>query len=85
LSESQEYADRRRPAIAELAIRAIGLDYSLNDRVTSWRRDGTHKRMVNHWLGLTAANDRLPEHLMQPLAAGESQGYVPPMADMLAV
>jgi aldehyde:ferredoxin oxidoreductase len=29
-------------------------------------------------------NDRLPEHLMQPLAAGGSQGYVPPMAEMLA-
>ncbi|MCJ7676339.1 MAG: aldehyde ferredoxin oxidoreductase C-terminal domain-containing protein [Anaerolineales bacterium] len=36
------------------------------------------KRLYNHRMGLTAANDRLPGHLLEPLQEGGSVGYVPP-------
>jgi len=78
------FANVPPPATAELINRATGFDYSLEELVTTGRRGWTLKRMVNHRLGLTAANDRLPGILMEPLPAGGSQGYVPPLREMLA-
>ncbi len=78
------FANVPPPATAELINRATGFDYSLNELVTTGRRGWTLKRMVNHRLGLTAADDRLPGILMEPLPAGGSQGYVPPLREMLA-
>lgn len=78
------FANVPPPATAELINRATGFDYSLDELVRIGRRGWTIKRMVNHRLGLTAENDRLPAHLMEPLTAGGSQGYVPPLAEMLA-
>jgi len=40
--------------------------------------------LYNHCMGLTAANDRLPGHLLEPLQEGGSVGYVPPFEEMKA-
>jgi aldehyde:ferredoxin oxidoreductase len=42
------------------------------------------KRLFNQRMGLTAANDRLPGHLLEPLREGGSAGYVPPFEEMKA-
>jgi hypothetical protein len=41
------------------------------------------KRLYNHRMGLTAANDGLPGHLLEPLPEGGSAGYVPPSQEMI--
>jgi aldehyde:ferredoxin oxidoreductase len=41
------------------------------------------KRLFNHKMGLTGANDRLPGHLLKPLPEGGSAGYVPLFEEML--
>ena len=41
------------------------------------------KRVINHSLGLTGENDRLPLPLLKPLPDGGSQGYVIPFDEML--
>jgi len=42
------------------------------------------KRLFNHHMGLMAANDRLPGHLLEPLPEGGSAGYVSPFEEMKA-
>jgi aldehyde:ferredoxin oxidoreductase len=42
------------------------------------------KRMLNFKLGLTKANDRLPDLLLKPLATGGTKGHVPDMPVLLA-
>jgi aldehyde:ferredoxin oxidoreductase len=41
------------------------------------------KRIINHSLGLSRENDRLPQPFLKPLPDGGSQGYVPPFDEML--
>jgi aldehyde:ferredoxin oxidoreductase len=68
----------------ELANRATGFDYTLEDLMQVGRRGWTMKRIFNHRLGLTAENDRLPGIALQPLPDGGSAGYVPPFEEMKA-
>ncbi len=42
------------------------------------------KRAVNNKLGLTAANDKLPKALLEPLPIGGTEGYVPDIQGMLS-
>ena len=41
------------------------------------------KRAVNNKLGLTAANDKLPKALLEPLSTGGTEGFVPDIRAML--
>ena len=68
----------------ELINRATGFDYSLEELKAVGTRGWTMKRLYNHRMGLTAANDRLPGHLLEPLQEGGSAGYVPPFEEMKA-
>ena len=67
----------------ELLNRATDLDYTLEGLRLIGERSWNLKRAINHRLGLTRANDRLPRHLLEPLTEGGSAGYVPPLAEML--
>jgi aldehyde:ferredoxin oxidoreductase len=41
------------------------------------------KRALNNRLGLTAANDKLPKALLEPLPTGGTEGFVPDIQVML--
>jgi aldehyde:ferredoxin oxidoreductase len=56
---------------------------SLEDLISTGERGWNIKRMINHRLGLTKANDRLPKPLLQPLSDGGSAGFIPDFDEMM--
>jgi aldehyde:ferredoxin oxidoreductase len=78
------FADVPPLSTLELINRATGFEYTLEELLQVGTRGWTMKRLFNHRLGLTAANDRLPGHLLQPLPDGGAAGYVPPFDEMKA-
>ncbi|GAG01898.1 unnamed protein product, partial [marine sediment metagenome] len=71
-------------SVLELINCVTGFDYNLDELVAIGERAWNLKRVINHRLGLTGKNDRLPGHLLKPLPDGGSAGYVPPFKEMLA-
>lgn len=71
-------------SVVELVDRATGFGYTLHELMQVGERGWTMKRLFNHRMGLTGANDRLPGHLLQPLPDGGAAGYVPPFEEMKA-
>ncbi len=66
------------------ALNAVtGFDYTVADMVAMGERLWQLKHGINLLLGATAADDCLPDRLMQPLADGPAAGSVPDMALML--
>ena len=63
---------------------ATGWGLEPDDLIKLGKRIVTIKRLVNFKLGLTRANDRLPDLLLKPLKEGGSAGYKPDMAALLA-
>ena len=63
---------------------ATGWNLVPDDLMTLGKRIVTIKRMLNFKLGLTRANDRLPELLLKPLKDGGTTGIVPDMDVLLA-
>ena len=72
------------PSMLELVNRAAGFEYTLEELMAVGARGWTMNRLFNHRMGLTAAHDRLPGHLLEPLEEGGSAGYVPPFEEMKA-
>jgi aldehyde:ferredoxin oxidoreductase len=73
------------PAVElELINRACGLDLDLAALMRAGERGWTLKRAINHRLGLSGKDDRIPEHLLKPLPDGGAAGYVPPIEAMLS-
>ena len=72
---------------AELLLRALnsatGWGLEIEDLLTLGKRIVNIKRLLNIKLGLTRANDHLPDLLLKPLAGG-TDGHVPDMAALLA-
>ncbi|HEY6072693.1 MAG TPA: aldehyde ferredoxin oxidoreductase C-terminal domain-containing protein, partial [Anaerolineales bacterium] len=67
------------------AIRACtGWDLAGEDLMRLGRQIVNIKRLLNFKLGLTKANDRLPELLLKPLDTGGTGGCVPDMKTLLA-
>jgi aldehyde:ferredoxin oxidoreductase len=62
---------------------ATGWDYTLEEALLAGERIWNLKRMVNHRLGATREDDRLPAKLMKPLGDGGAAGYVVPLEEML--
>ena len=60
-----------------------GWDLAVADLLTLGKRIVTIKRLVNLKLGLTQANDRLPDLLLKPLAGG-TDGCIPDMPALLS-
>jgi len=67
----------------DLVNAACGYDLTISQLLESGERGWNMKRLVNRRLGLTAANDRLPQALLEPLTAGGSEGFVPDIQGML--
>jgi aldehyde:ferredoxin oxidoreductase len=61
-----------------------GWDLASQDLMTIGKRIVNLKRLLNFKLGLTRANDRLPDLLLKPLAEGGAAGVVPDMPALLA-
>ena len=62
---------------------ATGWDLGIDDLMVLGKRNVTLKRLLNFRLGLTRANDRLPDLLMKPLSGG-TEGTVPDVDTLLA-
>ncbi len=69
--------------LLQLVNLATGLDYSLPDLMVVGERGWNLKRLVNRRLGLTRANDQLPEILMTPLNDGGAAGVEIHLDEML--
>jgi aldehyde:ferredoxin oxidoreductase len=63
---------------------ATGWNLAAEDLMTLGKRIVNIKRLLNFKLGLTKANDRLPELLLKPLKEGGAAGFVPDMPTLLA-
>jgi aldehyde:ferredoxin oxidoreductase len=63
---------------------ATGWGLEAEDLITLGKRIVNIKRLINFKLGLTRANDRLPDLLLKPLKEGGAAGYVPDMPTLLA-
>jgi aldehyde:ferredoxin oxidoreductase len=69
--------------VCEIIHQVSGFDFSIDELMNVGERAWNLKRVINHRLGLTRENDRLPEHLLKPLENGGASDYVPPFEDML--
>ncbi|GAB4504685.1 MAG: aldehyde ferredoxin oxidoreductase family protein [Anaerolineales bacterium] len=67
----------------ELINAACGYDWTVADMLRCGERGWNLKRAINHRMGLTRANDKLPKALLEPYAEGGAAGYVPPFEEML--
>jgi len=72
-----------RPLLAAINA-ATGWDLEAEDLMTLGKRIVNIKRLLNFKLGLTRADDRLPDLLLKPLKEGGTAGYVPDMPALLA-
>ena len=62
---------------------ATGWDYGLEELLDAGKRIFSLKRIINHRLGSTSADDRLPEFMLKPLKDGGTLGFVPDMDPLL--
>jgi aldehyde:ferredoxin oxidoreductase len=72
--------------VVELVNAAVGLEWQIEDLMRAGERGWNLKRGINHRLGLTFQNDRIPKAFMQPYAdhpAG-ADDFVPDFTNMLA-
>ena len=69
----------RTSVVAQLILynAAIGIDWDMHEYMRAGARIWNLKRVINHRLGLTSRNDRLPKLLRQPLPDGPNAGHVP--------
>jgi aldehyde:ferredoxin oxidoreductase len=73
------------PALLSGALNAAtGWSLAAEDLIPIGKRIVNLKRLLNMKLGLTRANDRLPDLLLKPLAEGGAAGIVPDMPTLLA-
>jgi aldehyde:ferredoxin oxidoreductase len=70
--------------IVELVNSATGENYSVNDLLLCGERAWNLKRMINHRLGLTRANDTLPKPFFRSLADSGTGGFVPDFESMMS-
>jgi aldehyde:ferredoxin oxidoreductase len=69
--------------IAALINTACGLDWTVEQMIQAGERGWNLKRAINHRLGLTRANDRLPKPLLEPLLDGNAAGFMIPFEEMM--
>jgi aldehyde:ferredoxin oxidoreductase len=67
----------------DLINAACGYQWDLQEMMRSGERGWNMKRAINNRLGLTAANDRLPKALLEPLSTGGTEGFTPDIQGML--
>lgn len=69
--------------VLDLINAACGLEWDIAEMLRCGERGWNLKRAINHRLGLTRANDRLPKALLEPLPDGGCEGYRLPFDEML--
>ncbi|MFH1905898.1 MAG: aldehyde ferredoxin oxidoreductase C-terminal domain-containing protein, partial [Chloroflexota bacterium] len=69
--------------VVDLTNAATGSNRTIEDLLRAGERAWNLKRIINHRLGLTRANDKLPKALLEPLQDGAAAGFVPDLAAML--
>jgi aldehyde:ferredoxin oxidoreductase len=67
----------------DLINAACGYDWTIAEMMKVGERGWNMKRAINNRMGLTAANDKLPKALLEPLSTGGTEGYVPDIQGML--
>ncbi len=67
----------------DLINAACGYDWTVEEMMKVGERGWNMKRAINNKLGLTAANDKLPKALLEPLPTGGSEGFTPDIQAML--
>jgi aldehyde:ferredoxin oxidoreductase len=67
----------------DLINAACGYDWTVEEMMKVGERGWNLKRAINNRLGLTAANDKLPKALLEPLPTGGSDGFTPDIQGML--
>lgn len=72
------------PLLVRAINAATGWSLDAEDLITAGKRIVDVKRLLNFKLGLTRANDRLPELLLKPLEKGGAAGHLPDMPTLLA-
>ena len=72
------------PLLVAALNAATGWSLAAEDLLPIGRRIVNVKRLLNMKLGLTRANDRLPDLLLKPLEKGGAAGYVPDMPSLLS-
>ncbi len=77
------FANIAPESVLELVNHVTGFDYNLEELLEIGERSWNLKRVVNHRLGLTGADDRLPGQFLKPFHEGGSAGHVPPFDEML--
>ncbi len=78
------FANLSPESIAALVSAATGFELGVDDLLKCGERGWNFKRVINHRLGLTRQDDRLPKALLEPLPDGPIAGYVPDIQGMLA-
>lgn len=63
---------------------ATGWDYSLDELMLAGKRNFSLKRIINHNLGSTIADDRLPEFMLKGFPTGGTLGFEPDLKPLLA-
>jgi len=63
---------------------ATGWDYTLDELMLSGKRIFSLKRIINHNLGSTIADDRLPEFMLKGFPTGGTLGFEPDLKPLLA-
>jgi aldehyde:ferredoxin oxidoreductase len=79
-----EFENPTVPVLLQAVNAATGWGLAAGDLMTAGKDIVDIKRRLNFKLGLTRANDRLPELLLKPLAEGGSKGIVPDMPTLLS-
>jgi aldehyde:ferredoxin oxidoreductase len=77
------FANLAPDSVAALVCAATGFELGVDDLLKCGERGWNLKRVINHRLGLTRQDDRLPKALLEPLPDGPTAGYVPDIQGML--
>lgn len=67
----------------DLINAACGYDWTIVEMMRVGERGWNLKRAINNRMGLTAANDKLPKALLEPLPTGGTEGFTPDIQGML--
>ncbi len=70
--------------VLELLNAGLKLDWTMQEMLKVGERGWTLKRVINHRLGLTRANDVLPKALRKAYLDGGAEGFAPDLDTMLS-
>ncbi len=60
-----------------------GFNYDINSLMKAGERIWILKRSINNMLGINSSADRLPNHILTPIASGPTAGSIPDISTML--